>query len=1285
MKRPPFLLLVPAFLAALLAFTAVGRANAKSVTASSHAEAWMLAKGSARDAPASTTSAERGAFDAYGKLPVSFVENGGQADNRFRYYAQGAGYGFAFARNEAILSFVKGKSGAALALRFLGARTQAEPEGTRQLRGKVNYLLGNDPAKWQTGLRTYGEVRYRNLWPGVDMVFRGGKGRLKYEFLVRPGARVQHIRLAYRGAERLSLDRRGNLRIQTSLGALTDTRPVSYQVIDGERVPVESRFALGTGGHYRFALAAYDPRRPLVIDPGLVYSTYLGGSGRDIGYGIAVDGAGSAHVTGFTLSLNFPTTVGAFETTSNGDLDAFVTKLDPSGASLAYSTYLGGSGLDVGYGIAVDGSGSAYVSGSTGSTDFPTTAGAFDTTYNGDGDAFVTKLNPSGSAPLVYSTFLGGSGSDGVVQGSGIAVDAAGSAYVTGFTSSADYPTTPGAFDTTRDSGDGFVTKLDPSGGAPLVYSTYLGGSDYDEGSAIAIDGDGSAHVTGITYSTDFPTTPGGFDTTFNRGTNDAFVTKLNPSGSALLYSTYLGGSGGDHGFGIAVDDTDSAYVTGFAGSADFPTTPGAFDTTSPGGEAFVTKLSPSGTTLLYSTYLGGSGGAIAYAIAVDGAGNAHVTGITASTNFPTTPGALDPSFNGGLYDAFVTKLNPSGSAPLVYSTYLGGSGDDRGFGITVEGVSSAYVVGETDSANFPTTADAFDTTLDGVADAYVTKLDLVAALPATLTLSPAAATNPVGTPHTVTATVRDAGGNVYPGVTVRFSVTGVNSASGSATTDATGQASFTYFGGTATGVDTITAFADTDADGIQGLGEPGGTATKTWIPVAAPLTLTPAMAVNQVGTQHTVTATLRDERGNPVRGVTVEFSVTGAHSTGGSGVTDSNGEATFTYTGVNVGTDTITAVVPADGGGGDTAPVGAGTIGSTTSGEANTAENGRELSATATKVWVPAGPASLTLEPESATNTVGQEHCVTATVRDGLGNPVPGVTVDFSVSGANEGTVALVTDADGQATLCYTSFVAGEDTIVATARGGSNPSDTATKLWTPGPPATLFLEPPAATNTVGQTHCVTATVVDEFGNPTPDIVVRFSVSGAHSTSGSAATDRNGQVTFCYVGGFPGADTIYAYADTNGNGEQDEDERNEGTAEKTWVPPASSCGEVDGEGKLSTNSRASFELEVSNEDDEGPEGEVFYRDRTAGLTFRSTRIDALVISGNKATILGRGKADGIDVQFRLDVTDKPDTFKIQLSNGYTAGGNVKDGGVDIEREPCDDDAGDDDDDDDDDD
>jgi hypothetical protein len=334
-----------------------------------------------RSAPLPSQAANDRIADAYQKLPLSFVPNEGQTDRSVRYYAQGAGFGFYFTDSKAVLSFQGKERGEALQLRFLGGSPNATLRAERQGQGRVSYLKGDDPRRWQTGLPTYGQLAYQSLWPGVDMRFRGAGGKLKYEFALSPGASPRNIRLAYAGAESLSLSQGGALLIKTPLGTLRDSKPRAYQRIGGRKVPVESRYSLtkGAGGaqSYGFELGAYDRGRPLVIDPGLVYSTFLGGTSTDLGNGIALDGSGSAYVTGRTTSLAFPTTAGAFDTTQNGSDDAFVAKLDPSGSTLVYSTFLGGTGADESNSIAVDGSGSAYVAGYTSSSNYNTTTAAY--------------------------------------------------------------------------------------------------------------------------------------------------------------------------------------------------------------------------------------------------------------------------------------------------------------------------------------------------------------------------------------------------------------------------------------------------------------------------------------------------------------------------------------------------------------------------------------------------------------------------------------------------------------------------------------------------------------------------------------------------------------------------------------------------------------------------------------------------------------------------------------------------------------------------------------------
>jgi hypothetical protein len=730
---------------------------------------------------------------AYANLPLAFVENQGQTDPRVRYYAQGSGYAFYLTREAVVLSFVKGSGasgaagfskmgapaslvpagfpaaavgslravrspraagspgnkepetdGAALALRFLGSNPRVALEGEQRAAGDANYFRGNEPAQWHTAVPRYTQVVYRELWPGVDLRLHQQAGTLKYEFRVRPGARPADIRLAYSGAAGLTLDSVGGLLIETPLGVLRDSPPVSYQEIGGARVPVESRYVLntadGSAGDYGFAIGAgYNPDHELIVDPGVAYSTFLGGTSNEIGSGIAVDAAGNAYIVGTTQSPDFPATAGAFKRTGavSNFSDVFVAKLNPTGTALVYATFIGGSDLDWGRAIAIDAAGNAYIAGQTKSSGFPTTAGAFDRTFNIPGncprcavdnyDAFVTKLNPTGSA-LVYSTFLGG-GQD-IDDALGIAVDAAGSAYVTGETGSTDFPTTPGAFRTTRNGAyDAYVTKLNPAGSA-LVYSTFIGGSQVDFGVRIAVDSSNNAYVLGNTSSPDFPTTAGAFDTTQN-GAFDIFVLKLNAAGSALVYSTFIGGAGFDSAGGLAIDSAGNAYVSGGTSSADYPVTSGAFQTVSQssgGGGGFVTKLNATGSALVFSTFLGDAG---VSGIALTPDGNMWLTGSTTSLTFPTTPDAFQGFLHPGASstEAFITELNSTGSA-LLYSTYLGGSNTDYGTDVKLDSAGNVYVTGETLSADFPTTPNALDRVFKGEldifwGDAFITKLAL--------------------------------------------------------------------------------------------------------------------------------------------------------------------------------------------------------------------------------------------------------------------------------------------------------------------------------------------------------------------------------------------------------------------------------------------------------------------------------------------------------------------------------------------------------------------------------
>jgi len=496
-----------------------------------------------------------------------------------------------------------------------------------------------------------------------------------------------------------------------------------------------------------FEVGPHDRTRPLVIDPSLVYSTYLGGSANDYGAGIAVDASGNAYVSGGTYSANFPVTPGAYQTQCNDNClasDAFVVELNPSGSALVYSTYIGGSGNEIATGIVLDASKNAYLGGITYSSDFPTTLGAFQTTCGGGscgaGDAFVLKLNSTGSA-LVYSTYLGGSAYD---QGNAIVLDASGNIYLTGTTCSADFPVTAGSVQAKYGGdqgkcalsvprGDAFIAKLDRTGSV-LVYSTYLGGSSGDSAYGIALDAFGDAYLAGFTYSSDFPSTAGAFQQGLGAGAPMAgWVSKLNPDGSALVYSTYLGGSGNAKpcdtcATGVAVDTAGHAFVSGLTLEKDFPVTPGAYQTTfnATDHDAFVAELNAAGSGLIYSTFLGGTGDTGATALTIDSSGLVFVRGNTNGHGFPTTANAFQTNF-GGVVDVFVTVLNPRPNQPLLYSTYLGGSAKDYGFptsSVTLDSNRRIYVTGYEGSTNFPVSSGAFQSTFGGGDyDAFVTKL----------------------------------------------------------------------------------------------------------------------------------------------------------------------------------------------------------------------------------------------------------------------------------------------------------------------------------------------------------------------------------------------------------------------------------------------------------------------------------------------------------------------------------------------------------------------------------
>jgi hypothetical protein len=645
-----------------------------------------------------TSPSQAAAAQDYGRLPLAFEANQGQTDPGVSFLSRGSSYSLFLTQSEAVLALVghevcKDKPAVRITrsascpstqdivrMKLAGplANHTARAAGEDELPGTVNYFLGDDPTRWHTGLPTYSRVRLSRVYPGIDLVYYGTQGQLEYDFVVAPGAQTEAIHLSFKGEKHLAITANGDLDLEGQYGSATFNKPVVYQEVNGHRRPVAASFRLETDNSVSFAVAGYDRTLSLVIDPVLVYSTYLGGSGStqgqgDVGNGIAVDAAGNAYVVGTTTSLDFPVSAHPFQRHNTAALDGngktvFVSKLNAAGTALFYSTYLGGTGGDSGYGIAVDPVGHAFVTGATYSTNFPVTCGAFQTinpsTAAGAPTAFVTELTPGGTE-LVYSTYLGGSGNPVDLDPLGDAAQAivvqAGKAYVTGYTHSSDFPVTDNAFQTqfagSGTIGNAFVTELNAAG-TGLVYSTFLGGSGSngtgDFGNALAIDGSGDIFVTGTTNSSNFPVTQGSLQTNY-LGSATAFVTELNPDGSDQVYSTFLGGSGGDSAQAIAVDSAGSTYVGGITSSADFPLTAGVIEGTNVGigqyygpngGGAFVAKLKQDGTALAYSTYFEGQATTVS-GLVVDGAGNAYLTGNTPGLGagsyggFQSTPDAL--------------------------------------------------------------------------------------------------------------------------------------------------------------------------------------------------------------------------------------------------------------------------------------------------------------------------------------------------------------------------------------------------------------------------------------------------------------------------------------------------------------------------------------------------------------------------------------------------------------------------------------------------------------------
>ena len=599
---------------------------------------------------------------------------------------------------------------ATVAMRFEGANPSPRLEGLDPLPTRVNFLIGEE-RDWSLNRHAYGRIVYRDLYPGIDLVYASDGRNLKSEFVVAPGADPSCIHIRYSGAGRARISGRGELAVPAGSHELREQAPVIYQRRGAVRAEVSGRFAPAADDTVGFAVNDYDRSLPLVIDP-VVYSTYLGGGNSDAALAMAVDAEGSAYLAGYTASNNLPT-LNAKQPLSAGGNDVFIARFNPEGNGLVYCTYIGGTGDDRAYGIAAGPDGSVVVAGTTTSRNFPL-ANPWQSKIAGSKSAFVLKLQPSGTA-LSFSTYLGGTGSD---TAAGVALDAAGNAYVTGDTTSADFPTT-GLQRTNHGSRDAFAAKLSAAGA--LVYSTYLGGSYDDRGTAIAVSPAGTATLTGSTYSTDFPvanalqSAPG--------GGQDAFVTRINAAGDALLFSTFLGGNGGalgapEAGQAIAVDPDGNAYVAGVTSSADFPLAQPLQSSLRGAQDAFIAKLGPTGA-LVYSTYLGGSGIDAANAIAVDGAGAVFVAGQTFSTDLPVIDAVQ--SSGAGDYDAFYAQL-AAGGASLLKLGYLGGRSSDTATAIALDPAGSIYLAGWTLSTDFPI-VNAYQSLNSGSYGAFAAKI----------------------------------------------------------------------------------------------------------------------------------------------------------------------------------------------------------------------------------------------------------------------------------------------------------------------------------------------------------------------------------------------------------------------------------------------------------------------------------------------------------------------------------------------------------------------------------
>lgn len=632
--------------------------------------------------------------------------------------------GFTLRAAERVSDAGGGFRGAVLRHVFEGATPSPAIGAEDATDARFHVLKGNRPDRWVTGLTGFRTVRVPDLYPGVDLVLRGDLREFAYDLEAHPGADLGQIALRIEGADRLRLAEDGGLLVETTMGTLRHAPPATVQLLaDGSRETVDSRFVLLGDDRVGFAAPDADPSATLLVDPTITWSTYLGGANDDHDCGVMITENCNCYVTGDTLSLDFPATPGAFDVTANGDIDAFVANIVGDGSALWWCTYLGGTKDDYGHGVITDAAGAVYVAGGTGSSDFPVSGGAFDTTFNGGHDLYIAKLFADGSS-LHFSSYIGGAGEEGTLGGQAIALTPNGEPAVAGYSQSVDYPVTKNAPDTTHNDGgldsDGIVAIL-TADGAGLSFSSFFGGAGMDLASSIDIEeGSNIVAVGGWTRSPTFPVTVGAFATTPN-GADNGFVVKLDASRN-VAFSSFLG-STSEVVRDVACDPTGAVLATGYTPSSGLPTTPGAMQPALAGlHDGLVARFASDGATVSFISYLGGTNEEAANAIDTDGAtGDAYVCGLTMSSDFPTSAQAYDSSYNGG-GDAFAARISADGTT-LVYGSYLGGSGNDVAYANEAHDEGALYLSGGTRSTDFPVTNGTVDETPNGGEDVFVTLL----------------------------------------------------------------------------------------------------------------------------------------------------------------------------------------------------------------------------------------------------------------------------------------------------------------------------------------------------------------------------------------------------------------------------------------------------------------------------------------------------------------------------------------------------------------------------------